>query len=95
MPERRKLSEQEITAGVGALQGWAVVNGKLHKEFHFKNFIQAFGFMTKVALIAESMNHHPDWSNVYNKVIIDLVTHDLGGLGTYDLEFASKIDKLL
>jgi 4a-hydroxytetrahydrobiopterin dehydratase len=94
MPERRKLSEQEITDGLRTLKGWTVVNGALHKKIQFKNFNQAFGFMTRVALIAESMNHHPDWSNVYNTVTIDLMTHDLGGLSTYDLEFAAAVDKL-
>jgi 4a-hydroxytetrahydrobiopterin dehydratase len=94
MGERKKLSEQEIAAALKSLDGWSVVNGKLHKEFKLKNFVQAFGFMSSVALIAEGMNHHPDWSNVYNRVVIDLVTHDLGGISSFDVEFASKVDKL-
>ena len=85
-----KLSEKEITAGLSALPGWSVLNGKLHKEFRFGNFSEAFAFMTRVALIAEQMNHHPDWSNVYNRVVIDLVTHDEGGISRRDLEFAEK-----
>lgn len=95
MADRTKLSEQEISSKLAALKGWTVSNGKLHKEFQFKNFVQAFGFMTSVALIAESMNHHPDWFNVYNKVIIELTTHDVGGISPFDFEFAGRVEKLL
>lgn len=92
--ERKKLTGQEIADGLKNLPGWNVANGKLHKEFKFRDFKQAFGFMASVALIAESMDHHPDWSNVYNRVVIDLVTHDLGGISTLDLEFARKLEEL-
>ena len=92
--ERKKLSDKELAAAVASLKGWTVANGKLHKELKFKDFVQAFGFMSSVALIAERMNHHPDWSNVYNRVVIDLVTHDLGGISTFDVEFAAAVDKL-
>lgn len=94
MEKRRKLSDQELAAALGSLRGWVVANGKLHKELKFKDFVQAFGFMSSVALIAERMNHHPDWSNVYNRVVINLVTHDLGGISTFDVEFAAEVDKL-
>ena len=94
MGEQRKLSEQELGAALQTLRGWTVANGKLHKEFQFKDFVQAFGFMSSVALIAEGMNHHPDWSNVYNRVVIDLVTHDLGGISSLDVEFAARVEKL-
>ncbi|MBM2840334.1 MAG: pterin-4-alpha-carbinolamine dehydratase [Bacteroidetes bacterium] len=94
MGERKKLSEQETAAALKSLKGWTVANGKLHKEFKFKDFVQAFGFMSSVALIAEGMNHHPDWSNVYNRVVIDLVTHDLGGISSFDVEFATKVESL-
>lgn len=94
MGERKKLSDQELTTALKLLSGWTVASGKLHKEFKFKNFVQAFGFMSSVALIAEGMNHHPDWSNVYNRVVIDLVTHDLGGISSFDVEFAARVDKL-
>ena len=94
MGERKKLTELEIAAALKSLNGWSVLNGKFHKEFKFKNFVQAFGFMSSVALIAEGMNHHPDWSNVYNRVVIDLVTHDLGGISSFDVEFATRVDKL-
>lgn len=94
MAERKKLSEQELATALKSLSGWSVTGGKLHKEFKFKDFVRAFGFMSSVALIAEGMNHHPDWSNVYNGVVIDLVTHDLGGISSFDVEFASKVEKL-
>jgi len=92
--ERRKLTDHEVETGLQQLPGWTVVNGKIHKEYRFANFVQAFGFMASVALHAEAMNHHPDWSNVYNRVSIDLWTHDLGGISTFDLELAARIDKL-
>lgn len=95
MEKRRRLSDQELGAALGSLEGWQIVNGKLHREFKFSNFVLAFGFMSSVALIAERMNHHPDWSNVYNRVIIDLVTHDLGGIGSFDVEFAEAVNKLV
>jgi len=94
MTDRKKLSEGELVAALQSLNGWSIVNGKLHREFKFGDFVGAFGFMTKVALIAEKMNHHPDWANVYNRVTIDLVTHDLGGISSFDVEFASKVQKL-
>lgn len=94
MAERRKLAAEEITAALKRLAGWNLVNGKMRKEFKFKDFKQAFGFMASVALIAESLDHHPDWANVYNKVIIELVTHDLGGVSTMDVMFAEAVEKL-
>jgi 4a-hydroxytetrahydrobiopterin dehydratase len=94
MGERRKLSGREIEDALVHLKGWSVRDGKLRKEFKFTDFKQAFGFMASVALIAESMDHHPDWSNVYNRVTIDLMTHDIGGISPLDVEFASKVDKL-
>jgi 4a-hydroxytetrahydrobiopterin dehydratase len=95
MSERMKLSQGEIAASLKSLNGWAIENGKLHKEFKFKNFIEAFGFMSRVALIAEGMNHHPEWFNVWNKVVIDLTTHDVGGISDLDFEFAGRMEQLL
>ena len=89
-----KLSEQEIEREVNKLRGWKVANGKLNQKFEFKNFVQAFGFMTKVAMEAEKLNHHPDWFNVYNKVTIDLVTHDVNGISNYDIKLARIINQL-
>ena|ERR1700690_4375972 len=94
MPERRKLSEGEIATAVKKLKGWKVVEGKLHKEFKFADFVGAFGFMTSAALIAQEMNHHPEWSNVYNKVVIDLSTHSEGGITGLDVELAGKLEKI-
>ena len=74
---------------------WAIDNDKLHKEFRFANFIEAFGFMTRSAIIAQEMNHHPEWSNVYNRVVIDLTTHEAGGISSLDFELAEKIEALL
>jgi 4a-hydroxytetrahydrobiopterin dehydratase len=95
MVERRKLTDQEVRDTLKSLPGWSIVKEKLHKEFTFKDFVQAFGFMSRVALVAEKMNHHPDWSNVYNRVVIDLTTHDVGGISSFDVEFASKADTLI
>ncbi len=94
MAERKKLESRDIDQRLGIVRGWSVVHGKLHKEFAFENFVQAFGFMSSVALIAESLNHHPEWSNVYNKVTIDLNTHSAGGISDLDFEFARKVDVL-
>ena len=89
-----KLSEQEIQSELNRLQGWTIVNGKLNRSFEFNGFVDAFSFMTKVALAAEKMNHHPEWFNVYNKLKIDLVTHDIGGISNYDIKLAGIINKL-
>ena len=92
--EYRKLSQQQIEEELTRLQGWVIANGKLSKGFEFENFVTAFGFMTEVALEAEKMEHHPEWYNVYGKVKIELVTHDLDGISTYDIKLATIINKL-
>ena len=74
---------------------WSVKEEKLNREFKFPNFILAFGFMTQVAILAEKADHHPEWSNVYNSVVINLTTHDAGGISKKDLELAQKISKLV
>lgn len=89
-----KLSEQEIAAELKKLAGWSIVSGNLHRVFEFKDFAQAFSFMTQVALAAEKMDHHPDWSNVWNKVTIDLSTHSAGGLTKNDFDLAGRIQKI-
>ena len=89
---RKKLTDSEIQKNLEKLDGWTVENGKLHKEFQFDNFVAAFGFMTQLALIAESMNHHPEWFNVYNRVTIDMSTHDAGGITELDFKFAEQAD---
>jgi 4a-hydroxytetrahydrobiopterin dehydratase len=75
--------------------GWTEVDGKLHRELRFGSFSAAFAFMTRVALLAEKRNHHPDWSNSWDRVTIDLVSHDAGGLTDRDRELAREIDELL
>lgn len=90
-----KLSADEIERRLGGLEGWSVEDGKLHRDFRFGDFVAAFGFMARVALLAESMNHHPEWSNVYNRVSIDLSTHDAGGISGLDFELAAKVNRLL
>lgn len=90
-----QLSETELTQALAELSGWTIQDGKLHKEFVFNNFIEAFGFMSQVALCAEKMNHHPELTNVYKRVTIDLTTHDLGGISARDVKLAKAIDGLL
>ena len=89
-----KFSNTEIAKHLETLASWRLIEEKLHKTFIFKNFIEAFAFMTKVALEAEKMNHHPEWSNAYKKVTINLSTHDVGGISDLDITLAKKIDAL-
>ena len=90
----KKLSDAEIQALLPKLSGWKVVNGKLHREYECKDFVAAFGNMTRVALVAEAMNHHPEWFNVWNKVLIDLTTHSVKGISDYDFVLAEKIEEI-
>jgi 4a-hydroxytetrahydrobiopterin dehydratase len=92
--ERRLLGDAERRAALAALPGWELREGRLCRGFRFAGFVEAFGFMTQVALLAERLNHHPDWSNAYNRVEIALTTHDLGGLSTLDVELARGIAQL-
>ncbi len=91
-----KLQGQARAQALKGLPGWAEVPGRdaIKKSFQFKDFSQAWGFMSKVALLAEKMNHHPEWFNVYNKVEITLSTHDAGGLSQRDVKLALAIDRL-
>jgi 4a-hydroxytetrahydrobiopterin dehydratase len=89
-----KLSDSEIESEVTKLPGWKLLNGKLNKSFEFEDFVEAFGFMTRVAMQAEKMNHHPEWFNVYNKVKIDLITHDVNGISNYDVKLASAVNMI-
>lgn len=90
----QKLNDAEVQHDLQKLAGWALHNGKLHKVFQFGSFVEAFGFMAKVALVAEAMNHHPEWCNVYNRVTIELTTHEAGGISARDFELAAKIESL-
>jgi 4a-hydroxytetrahydrobiopterin dehydratase len=89
------LSTAEITAQLSQLNGWEVKDGKLHRQFQFADFAQAFGFMASMAVVSESMGHHPEWFNVYNKVHVDLTTHDAGGITQKDLAWATKANKFV
>jgi 4a-hydroxytetrahydrobiopterin dehydratase len=89
-----KLSTNELNAALSELSSWSIENDKLHRQFQFKSFVEAFGFMSSAALVAESMGHHPEWFNVYNRVTVDLTTHDAGGISIKDVELARKMDEL-
>jgi len=91
----RRLSRVDIEEGLKNLPGWSVVNEKLYKEFQFDNFNQAFGFMTRAAMEIEKMNHHPEWFNVYNKLTIELITHDAGGITKNDVDLAKILNSLV
>lgn len=88
------LSTDAVNAALSELPGWSVEGGKLHRQFQFKSFVEAFGFMSSVALVAESMGHHPEWFNVYNRVTVDLTTHDAGGISDKDVALARKMNEL-
>jgi len=90
-----KLSESELATRLAQLPAWRIENAKLRRDFKFENFVAAFGFMTRVALLAEKADHHPEWFNVYNKVQIELTTHDAGGISERDFALAGQIDALL
>jgi 4a-hydroxytetrahydrobiopterin dehydratase len=89
-----RLSQIDINEELKKLPGWSVVNEKLHKEFQFESFNQAFGFMTRAAMEIEKMNHHPEWFNVYNKTTIELTTHDAGGITKNDVNLAKILNSL-
>lgn len=89
-----KLSDEQIKKELSNLPGWNVTNGKLHKDFIFKDFIEAFGFISKAAIHIEKMNHHPEWFNVYNKIKVDLVTHDASGITQNDIDLAKILNSL-
>lgn len=90
-----KLTNPAVKEKLALLSDWSLRDDKLHRSFVFSNFIEAFGFMTRVALLAEAADHHPEWFNVYNKVEIDLTTHDADGLSQRDFSLAEKINKLI
>jgi 4a-hydroxytetrahydrobiopterin dehydratase len=87
-----KLSPQQLDAALATLPGWSVADEKLHREYRFPDFIHAFGFMATSAIAIEKMNHHPEWFNVYNKVIVYLTTHDAGGITQNDVDLARTLD---
>ncbi len=94
MPRPSKLTHSELQELLSALEGWELIDGKLHKTFAFIDFSEAWGFMCRTALIAEKMDHHPEWFNVYRTVRVDLTTHDAGGVTRLDIELAQKMNAL-
>ena len=90
-----KLSESSIEEKLKNLPGWSIKRDKLHKEFQFNDFNQAFGFMTRAAMEIEKMNHHPEWFNVYNRITVELTTHDAGGITDNDVNLARILNSLI
>jgi len=89
-----KATEAEIQEAIAELGSWTVEDGKLHREYRFRSFVQAFGFMAQVALLAERAAHHPEWFNVYNRVVVDLTTHEAGGITQKDLDLAREMEQI-
>ena len=92
MPARQKFDDSQLQSALTELPGWTLAKGKLHREYQFADFVHAFGFMATSAIAIEKMNHHPEWFNVYNKVVVDLSTHDLGGVSAKDVDLAKLLD---
>ena len=92
MGRPNKLTAGEIEAALTDLPGWELRDGKLHREYSFPDFVHAFGFMAASAVAIEAMNHHPEWCNVWNRVVVDLTTHDAGGVTSLDVELARKLE---
>jgi 4a-hydroxytetrahydrobiopterin dehydratase len=95
MTRLTKLTDEELTTALQSLPRWKTnAQGRLERSVKFQNFAEAFSFMTRIAFEAEALNHHPDWSNSYNQVKIELTTHDAGGITANDLELARRIDRI-
>jgi 4a-hydroxytetrahydrobiopterin dehydratase len=93
--DRSLLAPEDVTRRLAAVPAWRDVGGALRLECRFASFVEAFGFMAQVALIAERLDHHPNWTNVYNRVDIEITTHDSGGLTALDFEFAARVSEIL
>ncbi len=92
--ENQLLTDKELSNLNRTLPKWDLIDSKLERTFTFSSFIEAFGFMTKVAILSESIGHHPDWSNSYSFIKIKLSSHDLGGISQFDIKLAKKINEL-
>ena len=92
--KRQKLNEGDISSRLKNLEGWTYQHGKPHREYQFADFVHAFGFMATAAIAIEAMEHHPEWSNVWNRVVVDLTTHDSGGITAKDILLAGKLEAL-
>lgn len=95
MGEHRKLTDDEIRERLSTIPGWDYARGKLHRELKFDDFSQAFGFMAAMATVSESHDHHPEWFNVYSRMVIDLATHDVGGVSEKDFAWAAEANRRL
>jgi len=91
----RRLSDEDVRQRMASLPDWKISDGKLRRELVFADFVHAFGFMSSLALVAEARNHHPEWFNVYNRVVVEWNTHDVGGLSEADFDLAAETDKLV
>ena len=89
-----KLTPEQVERALSEAPGWSVRDEKLHRAFAFADFNAAFGFMARAAMHAEKMNHHPEWFNVYNKVVVDLTTHECGGISERDFRLAKKMNEI-
>jgi 4a-hydroxytetrahydrobiopterin dehydratase len=89
-----KATEAEIQKAIAELGSWTIEDGKLHREYRFRDFVQAFGFMAQIALLAERAAHHPEWFNVYNRVVVDLTTHEAQGITQKDLDLAREMEQI-
>jgi len=94
MIERRMLTEDELKEGLKELPGWDLLDNKLHKQYKFDSFAEAMGWMATVAIYADKIDHHPEWSNVYNRVTVDLITHSYYSVSTLDLELARFMERV-
>lgn len=88
-----KLTDEQLSDIIKGLPGWSIRSAKLHREYAFADFVHAFGFMATAAIAIEKMNHHPEWFNVWNKVVVDLTTHDSGGITENDVALARTLDE--
>jgi 4a-hydroxytetrahydrobiopterin dehydratase len=95
MTRPTRLTQAELDAQLKDVPGWAESNGKLHRELKLGTFRRAFALMTKIAAVADDMDHHPEWFNVYDRLRIDLATHDAGGISALDIDLAKRINQLL
>jgi 4a-hydroxytetrahydrobiopterin dehydratase len=95
MPEApRKLTHEEIKLALSRLPAWQIVDGRLRREYRFRDFVEAWGFMSSAALVIQQMDHHPEWRNVQHSVRVDLVTHEVAGISRRDIELATRFDEL-
>ncbi len=89
-----KLTDTQIETALAGLPGWTLASGKLHREYKFRDFVHAFGFMATAAVAIEARNHHPEWSNVWNSVTVDLTTHDAQGITEKDTDLAALLESI-